>query len=226
MVVGSELPPLLRPGAHREYQPPVFDRADGAMLLREASNDMGVALVDLVNVRDGDTGEVRRDRRNQPVAFGDGGDDAAEGLLVVAGFALLQQGLAKIRRAGADGDDVRRSLMADFIDDVLAPVLLHALVAKNGGDFFALTGQFDLAVAVINVYRQLVHLHAAFVGDGERQAAKRGVVAVVAFEGQGKFDFQRLAVRHEDAGCLVEAVNELGAVYNSPKYLKKRKTAG
>ena len=61
--------------------------------------------------------------------------------------------------------------MADFVNDVFAPVLLHPLVAKDGGDFFALARQLDLAVAVVDVYRQLVHLHAALVGDGERQQA-------------------------------------------------------
>ena len=123
-----------------------LDRGHGVVPARQAGEKVQVAFVGLVDVADGDGGQVGRDAWREAVAGGDGAQHVAEGLAVVAGLAPGAHVAAQVGAAGADAQHVGGAAVFGLVDHEVALVGERlALPAHAQGDALAARWDGDAA---------------------------------------------------------------------------------
>ncbi|MNN17927.1 hypothetical protein D3C81_1311250 [compost metagenome] len=152
-------------GGH-EQQPTGLDGCDSVMVPAEASEQVGVGFVGLVQVRDVDGRQCCIDQRVEAVGRGDCAEDGGQWGRIPGPFAFDLEPPTQVRAAGADAQRVRRAAVLGFVNVVAAfvdqPCVVPAEPQVDCG-VPRRNGQQAVMVAEGNV--ELVGLHAAIVRE-------------------------------------------------------------
>ncbi|MNO78911.1 hypothetical protein D3C76_700650 [compost metagenome] len=104
-------------GGH-EQQPTGLDGCNGVMVPAEASEQVGVGFVGLVQVRDVDGRQRCIDQRVEAVGRGDCAEDGGQWGRIPGPFAFDLEPPTQVSAAGADAQRVRRAAVLGFVNVV------------------------------------------------------------------------------------------------------------
>ncbi|MNN23673.1 hypothetical protein D3C81_1370780 [compost metagenome] len=135
-------------------------------LFTNTAEQVGIGLIGLVELQDGQSAQGIGDGRGQAVAQGDVVQHVTECGVAPAAFAFGLQPLAQVRRAGADAQHVGRAAVFGFVDGVGAFVDQAGVApAEPQPDHRTCGRDGQQAVVVAEGDAELVGLDAAVVGQ-------------------------------------------------------------